>query len=193
MAETEDAQPRRGRPRDRDLHEKILSVTRAILREARYPGLTIEGVAARAGTSKATIYRWWPTKGDLVLEAAADEIAIGVVPDTGNTRADLLAAARQLTETFSKELAGIVIFAAIANLDSDPAMASKFRQGWVMRWRESAAAAIERGIQRGDLAVGTDVNFTLDVIVGTVFQRTLVVPEPRVEGLPEAIVGVLLG
>jgi AcrR family transcriptional regulator len=163
-----------------------------LLLEVGYPRLTIEGLAARAGAGKATIYRWWTTKGDLVLEAAADHLAIGLVPDTGDTRQDLLIAAQQLIKTFSDRLAGIVIFAAIANLDDNSGMALTFRDTWVAPWRQSAVEAIERGINRGDLPASTDIAFTLDVVVGAVFQRTLVVPEPMTAGLDQAIIDLIL-
>ncbi|MCP4966062.1 MAG: TetR/AcrR family transcriptional regulator [bacterium] len=163
-----------------------------MLDEVGYSRLTIEGVAARAGAGKATVYRWWSTKGELVLEAVADHIAIGVVSDTGDTRGDLLIATQQLIETFSDRLAGIVIFAAIANLDDDPNMARIFRETAVMPWRQSAVEAIQRGIDRGDLPADTDIVFTLDVIVGTVFQRTLVVAQPQTEGLSRSIIDLLI-
>ena len=158
---------------------------------AHNPRLTIEGVAARAGAGKATIYRWWPTKGELVLEAAADHLRIGVVPDTGDTHEDLLIAAQQLIKTFSDRLAGIVIFAAIANLDDDPNMALTFRDAFVYPWRQSAADAIQRGVHRGELPINTDIPLTLDVFVGTVFQHTLVLAQPITEGLAEALVDLI--
>jgi AcrR family transcriptional regulator len=179
----------RGRPRSRRSHDAILAATLEALAEVGYRRLTIEGVAHRAGVSKATIYRWWKTKAELVLEAAADHLAIGLVPDSGSTRADLLAAAEQLTTTFSDQIAGIVILAAIARVDDDPEMAAEFRRRWVLPWRASASAALERGVARGDLRRGLDVDLALDILVGTVFQRTLVVAEPKTEGLPRALVG----
>ncbi|MCP4308122.1 MAG: helix-turn-helix transcriptional regulator, partial [bacterium] len=61
----------RGRPRDPRIQQSILQATREMLDEVGYSRLTIEGVAARAGAGKATVYRWWSTKGELVLEAVA--------------------------------------------------------------------------------------------------------------------------
>jgi len=185
-------QPVRGRPRDIRTQKAILRATRQLLGKVGYSRLTIEGVAARSGAGKATIYRWWPSKGDLVLEAAEPEVAIGVVPDTGETRGDLSVAIKQLIGTFSNRLAAVVIFAAIATLDDDPAMARTFREKYVYPWRVSAAAAIRRGIERGDLPSDTDVELVLDIIVGTVFQRTLVMRDPRTEGLHEQMLRVVL-
>ncbi len=61
-----------------------------------------------------------------------------------------------------------------------------------MPWRQSAVEAIERGINRGDLPASTDIVFALDVIVGAVFQRTLVVAQPMIEGLDQAIIDLIL-
>lgn len=193
MAEQPGATRRRGRPRSEETRRAILEATRQLLGEVGYTRLTLTEVAARAGAGKATVYRWWPTKGDLVLEAAWDRIDIGVVPDTGTTRADLRIAVRQLVRTFSDSLASVVIFAAISTAEHDPYMARAFRKRHVYPWRASAAEALERGIARGDLPAGTDVRFLLDVVVGTVFQRTLVLKEPDVEGLTEKVLALVFG
>lgn len=184
---------RRGRPRSQRTHEAILEATRSLLLEKGYPALTIDAVAARAGTAKTTIYRRWATKGALVLEATAEHLAIGIVPDSGSTRTDLGVAVRQLATTFSDRLAAIVMLAVIANLDEDPFMARTFRNEVVYPWRTSAAAALERGVARGDLPPDADVPFLLDVIVGTVFQRAVINARSETGGLDEAILGLVLG
>ncbi|MDJ0630178.1 MAG: TetR/AcrR family transcriptional regulator [Rhodobacter sp.] len=192
MAEpSTDKKRSRGRPRSQKTKDGILAATRELLFASGYQRLTMEGVAARSGASKATVYRWWPTKGALVLDAAADEISIGVVPDCGNTRDELQEAIGQLIETFSKPLASIVIFAAITTAEADPAMAAAFREKYVYPWRVSAAAAIDRGIARGEIA-SKDPQFVLDVIVGTVFQRTLVMKEPMTDGLEARLLELFL-
>ncbi|MDJ0637608.1 MAG: TetR-like C-terminal domain-containing protein [Paracoccaceae bacterium] len=126
-----------------------------------------------------------------MLDAAADEIAIGSVPDRGTTEDDLRSAIEQLIETFSRPLASIVIFAAITTVEADPEMAAVFREKYVYPWRLTAAQAIERGIERGDMA-SDNTQFILDVIVGTVFQRTLIIKEPMTEGLADHLLGLLI-
>ena len=192
MTEADRPKPARGRPRSGKSTEAILAAARELLHETGYTRLTIEAVAARSGAGKATIYRWWPTKGELILEAARAEISIGTVPDHGNLRDDLSAAIRQLVETFSRPLASAVIFAAISPSDTDLPMAANFRDRHVYPWRVSAAEAIRRGIARGELDASTDIQFVLDVIVGTVFQRTLVMKEPAVEGLVDKLLALVL-
>ena len=179
-----------GRPRSENSKDAILSAVRRELLKEGYARLTVEGVAKKAGVSKATIYRWWRTKGELVLEAAGKDISIGVVPDTGNSVADLDVAISQLIETFSRRLASIVIFAAINTASEDKVMAEIFRDRFVYPWRKSAAEALDRAVARGDLTLD-DTQFLLDVIVGTVFQRTLVVKEPMVAGLKEKLLRIV--
>ena len=188
--ETESDNKRTGRPRSENSKEAILSTVRTLLLKEGYARLTIEGVAKKAGVSKATIYRWWLTKGELVLEAAGTDISIGEVPDTGNSVADLDAAISQLIETFSRRLASIVIFAAITTAGEDKVMAEIFRDRFVYPWRKSAAEALDRAKARGDLTFD-DTQFLLDVIVGTVFQRTLVVKQPIAVGLKEKLLRVV--
>lgn len=148
----------------------------------------MESVASRAGVSKATIYRWWPTRGALALEAAEPDISIGTVPETGDGLADVESAIDQLIDTFSRPVASVVIFAAIATGANDPEMAAIFREKYVYPWRVSAAEAIRRASGEREEA---QVQFLLDVIVGTVFQRTLVMKEPKTEGLKYRLVSLI--
>lgn len=185
-----DDRPKRGRPRSGKAREAILEAVRKQLLADGYLRLTMEAVAAEAGVSKATIYRWWKTKGELVLDAAEADISIGLVPETGDPCADVEAAIDQLIDTFSRPLASIVIFAAITTGGNDPVMAQVFRDKYVYPWRMSAAAALVRAAPETKRDAD-EVQFLLDVIVGTVFQRTLVLKEPNTTGLKDRLVSVV--
>lgn len=189
---TKDLPVRRpGRPRDPGIHGAILEATRRLLVEEGYHRLTFEGVATAAGTTRSTVYRWWPTRGALVLEAAADHITLDEVPDTGDSHADIRAAIGQLIEAFTDPLARVVILSAIANVDGDLEMATQFRKTAVYPWRTSAERALRRAVERGDLSERADVQMLLDVIVGTVFQRTITMATPMREGLEDALVAIV--
>jgi AcrR family transcriptional regulator len=181
-----------GRPRDPRAHGAILDATLTTLLEFWYPSLTLERVARRAGVGKATIYRHWESKLDLVLEAAAPHLAIGVVPDTGDTRRDVREGLDQLISTYADPVAAIVIFAVLAGLEPDERLRERFRSAYVLPWRASMSDALERGVARRDLPARLDVGFAVDMMVGTVFQRVLVVPEPLVDGLAEHLLTLLL-
>lgn len=182
----------RGRPRDTRSHAATLDATLSLLVEHGYQRLTVEAVARRAGVGKATIYRWWDSKLDLVLEAATPHLEIGLVPDTGTTEGDLIAAMHQVIHTYSDPIAAIVIFVVIADLEQDARLRQTFRDTWVLPWRQSLAQAIGRGVDRSDLPAGLDVQYAIDVLVGTVFQRVLIVPSPMTDGLAESLVELVL-
>ncbi|MGH2910532.1 MAG: helix-turn-helix domain-containing protein, partial [Solirubrobacteraceae bacterium] len=86
---------RRGRKRDPERNAVILDATLVVLAEHGYDGMTIDMVAARAGSARATVYRRWPTKAELVLEAVArmsrDDVGDDPLPDTGSLRGDMTA------------------------------------------------------------------------------------------------------
>ncbi len=164
-----------------------------MLLETGYRGLTFDAVATAAGTTRSTLYRWWPTRGSLVLEATAENLSIERVPDTGNSRDDIRTAIRQLIVTFSDPLTRIVILAAISGIDGDPELAAAFRERFVYPWRASAADALQRGVDRGDLPPGSNLGLLLNVIVGTVFQSTITVADPDTQDLAEALAELILG
>lgn len=182
----------RGRPRDARSHRAILDTTLSLLVELGYQRLTLEQVARQAGVGKATIYRWWDSKLDLVLEAATPHLQIGLVPDTGSTRDDLMAAMEQVIRTYNDPIAAIVIFVVIADLEQDARLRHIFRSTWVLPWRTSLAEAIGRGVDRGDLPTGLDIQFAIDMLVGAVLQRVLIVPSPMTDGLAESLVEVVM-
>ena len=90
--------PKPGRPRSQKARKAILGAVRETLLSDGYVGLRMESVAARAGVSKATIYRWWPTRGALALEAAEPDISIGTVPESVDALADMLGATADSVE-----------------------------------------------------------------------------------------------
>ena len=120
----------------------------------------------------------------------SNDISIGRVPQTEDPQADVAAAIDQLVDTFSRPLASIVIFAAITTGGSDPVMAQVFRDSYVYPWRVSAAEALARALPK-DEADAQNVQFLLDVIVGTVFQRTLVLKEPIISGLKRRLMALI--
>src|ERR1700735_5720900 len=81
-----------GRKRSEESRRASLAAPGALVGQAGFAGLTIEGIAARSGTGKQTIYRWWPSKDDVLLEAGAAKAALHVpVEDGGSFRGDLRA------------------------------------------------------------------------------------------------------
>jgi AcrR family transcriptional regulator len=168
----------RGRPRSIRAEEAILAAAIEILAERGVRALSVDEVAARAHAGKDTIYRRWPTRAQLVHDALARSAAEGVpIPDTGSVEDDLIeyldAVARFLSDSPFGRIAASVIGAAI----DDAALADAARAFWVER-RAVAGSILERAIARGDLPSGGPVDLLVELLVGPIYYRWLVMHEP---------------
>jgi AcrR family transcriptional regulator len=158
-----------GRPRSEEAHQAILDATLALLAEVGFSALTVEGVAGRAGVGKATIYRRWPSKLPLVVEA------FGGLPsfedaDLGSLAADLKAMLRAYLELFNKTPLAAVLPALASERAHDPALAELFDP--VLRQRRSPLTrALERAVARGEVPADLDLDLAADLIVGPIAVR----------------------
>jgi AcrR family transcriptional regulator len=169
----------RGRRRSERSHQAILAATQDLLVERGYRQLTIEGVAARAGVGKQTIYRWWPSRAALVLEAyLAGSDAIPPPADSGSTREDVRALLVWLAEVLAQPIGGRVVAGLIADLQHDPDLAEGFHRAVVPARRRPMLAALERGRERGEIPAGADLGIAVDALHGAVFYRLLLSGEP---------------
>jgi AcrR family transcriptional regulator len=163
-----------GRPRSEEADRAILDAAIEVFAEAGLDGVTVEGVAARAGVGKATIYRRYPSKVDLVIAAATALCeAEAPVPDTGTIDGDLQVIARNLVRLLTKTAAG----RAMPQLVADAALNDELRdahRSFVARRRARTAHAVSQGIARGELRDDTDVEIVVDMIGGPIFYRHLV-------------------
>ncbi len=181
------------RRRDPGSHQAILRAALTLVRETGYTRLTIEGIAAKAGVGKSTIYRWWTSKGDLVLEALAVVLEPGEGPDTGETRSDLIAIVQGFIDLYSDEAAAQPIIAGlVSDMSHDPDLAAALRKRFVDPRRVHGRQAITRGIQRGDLPPDADIELVLDVLVSPIFYRTLVTGAPIEADLATKLVDLVL-
>jgi AcrR family transcriptional regulator len=170
---TEEAAPRgRGRPRDEEARARILESALEVLEEFGYANATTCAIAERAGASKATIYRWWPNKSAVMLEALRDSVALEIpFPDTGDVRQDI----RLQLHNFRKLLTGrrsSMFKSFVAAAQNDPDVAAAFRSVWVIPRRTAAIQALERF--RGT-SLRSDINLELlmDIMYGPLYYRLL--------------------
>jgi AcrR family transcriptional regulator len=167
-----------GRPRDPGVDATILDATLAVLVERGDAGLTTDAIAAAAGVSKATIYRRWPSKDEVVLAAVASLADRVPTPDTGSLHGDLTRIAEGLTQVFSAPGTGRLIGALADRLVRDEQMARRLREGFLTDRREAARAAMERGIARGEVRVGADLEVAVDLLAAPFYYRTLITGRP---------------
>src|SRR5881227_1972420 len=151
--------PLRGRPRSEKAHKAILAAATELLLARGLGAVSMDAVADRAGVSKATIYRWWPTKETLALDALHHEWAAARPRsrETGSLRTDLLSLLRPWVRLIGKRPYGRVIAALITKAQTDPAFAEQYRERFVEPRRAQARPGLVRAIERGELPPATDV------------------------------------
>ena len=163
-----------GRPRSEQSRQSILRSTLKLLRKTGFPQLSIEAIAGEAEVSKATVYRWWPTKATLVADAfsasADSELRF---PDTGSVVKDMSLQMQQVVRVFRSQR-GKVVAALLAGGQSDPELIAAFRDRFLWPRRRQAYKALQRGIDRGELPAGLDMDLTLDALYGPIYMRFLI-------------------
>ena len=166
---------RRGRPRDESADDAILSATIELLGNGGIAGLSMDLVAKQAGVGKATIYRRWSSKEELVLEALTTIPSVEV-PDTGSVRGDLLAYAAALAELAAKPTSDVLPHLIEAACYDERLRASLNEYS---RMRQRALRTIlKRGSQRGELSDHDDREMIVDILQGAFFYRRLVSGAP---------------
>jgi AcrR family transcriptional regulator len=166
--------PLRGRPRSEDSHEAILDAVVALLEQEGYGALTIESVARQAGVGKQTIYRWWKSKAELVLEAYANHAASKLpMPDKDSLRADLewffCAAFKRLTDISGPTMRGLM-----ADAVYDPEFLEILREVLIAKRRAVLCQVLARGRARGELRPDADLDVMSDLLLGALWYRLLV-------------------
>jgi AcrR family transcriptional regulator len=173
--------------------EAILDATRELLALGGVHGLTVEGVAARAGVAKTTIYRRWRSKDELALAVLIDMVEQFVaVPDLDDTRDELVAFVGGAVRILGSTLMGRVMQGLVSDLAADPALARAFRERVVATRVAEVHRLVERGIERGDLRPDTDRELMHELLFGPVYYRLMLSGAPLDDGLAERVVDAVL-
>jgi AcrR family transcriptional regulator len=162
-----------GRPRSEQSRQAILASTLRMLQEEGFPDLSIEAIAADANVGKATIYRWWPTKATLVADAFANSAIRERFPDTGSVRSDLSHQMHQLARIFRSKR-GRIVATLLGSGQSDPELLDAFRERFMLPRRLEAYETLRRGIRRGEIPDGIDLDLVLDALYGPMYMRFLI-------------------
>ncbi len=171
-----------GRPRSADADAAILTAARELLAERGWDAMTVGDVAARAGVAKSTLYRRWPGKAELVVDAMAQVFDRLTPIDAGSVRADAEAVIRKLVALWSRPEAQAAFLALAAQSARDPILRKAVREKIIDRQRRLVYAGAAMAAARGESIRIGDPELLFDVIAGTVVQRLLIEGEPLDEG-----------
>lgn len=174
----DDSSRTRGRPRDEVARRRILQSALEVLEEAGYGNATTEAIAERAGASKSTIYRWWPNKAAVLIEALREQVEVeNPFPHTGNLRQDIYLQLENFIRLLTSRR-GRIFKAFLAAAQSDPEVAEAFRSMWIQPRRQGARRVLEEHQRKGSLTTRVDAGTVLDLIYGPIYFRLLAEHEP---------------
>ncbi|RFU43152.1 TetR/AcrR family transcriptional regulator [Actinomadura logoneensis] len=159
----------------------MLDAAMGELQERGYAALTMQGIAARAGVGKQTVYRWWQSKAEVTLEAVAemaDEFV--AVPDEGTLQADLDAF---LAATFHQRGQRPALVGLMAQALLDPEFAARFRDRFLVVRRAVFRSILDRAVERGEVAPDADLDLLMDVVYGVLWYRLMLDHAPVDEEL----------
>lgn len=188
------SRPNRGRPPSASTGHAILRATREILGLRGVHGLTVEGVAARSGVAKTTIYRRWRSKEDLALAALLEVIQQEPAParHVGGTRAALRAYLGRLIDNLNSKLYGRIVRGLISDLGVDLELARGFRERVLARRVAPMRELLQRGIDRGELRRDLDLEIAIDLLLGPIYYRLLISGEPLTSAFVDRLVGAVM-
>ncbi|MGC4995195.1 MULTISPECIES: TetR/AcrR family transcriptional regulator [unclassified Streptomyces] len=190
---------RTGRPRSAAADAAILAATREALVELGWSGLTLSDVAVRAGVAKTTLYRRWPGKNELVVDAVAELFDELRLPDSGSLDSDIEGVVLQFAALLARPEARSGLMAVVAESTLDEALRERIRTSVVDRQKRLVVAGRKRAQERGELPPEKDaraatraVDLIFDVVAGAVVHRTLVSGKPADAEWVQRFVALLL-
>jgi AcrR family transcriptional regulator len=183
---------RGGRPRSERARIAILEAAADLLIEQGLNATTIEAIAARAGVSKVTIYKWWPTRGAVLVEAYFHRSApTNVIEDTGDVARDLTTQLSKIITSFHGR-PGAVMAELIGHAQQDAHLAETLRSHWLKPRRDEAAAVLKRAIDRGQIRPDIDIPAVMDQLFAPIYYRLIMHHEPLNEELAVTLVDNVL-
>ncbi|MFF3867161.1 TetR/AcrR family transcriptional regulator [Micromonospora sp. NPDC001898] len=174
----------------------ILAAARDLVVEVGYPRVSIEAIARRAGVGKQTIYRWWPSKGAVALDAvralSEDDAGAITLPDTGDLEADLKTVLRATAAEFTDPALSALLRALYAEIAVDPELATLYREKVDHPLTEAKLARLRSGQRAGQLHPDADLALCLDFLYAPFTQRWLHRAGPLDEAYADALVEATL-
>jgi AcrR family transcriptional regulator len=172
---------KRGRPRSEQSHAAVLRAASELLHEVGLRSMTTEEIAARSGVSKATIYKWWPNKYAVAVEAFLSEMmAESHDPHTGSAATDLRIVLRGLVN-FYTESNGHVFAELIGEAQFDPAVRTELHKHLMLSHRDLVKTVWARGVATGQFRADIDPDDAIDVLIGPLLYRRLL-GQPHLDG-----------
>lgn len=165
------------RTRDEAARRRVLDSARDLVCQLGPRAVTVDEIAAAAGVGKQTIYRWWPSKSSVIMDALTELTDPDPADLPESTYEALRLQMRRVARMFASRN-GELIRELVADSQGDPALANEFRDRFFAHRRTRGAATLEKGIATGELRSDLDVDDALDVLYGPLWLRLLIRHRP---------------
>ena len=163
-----------GRPRDEEVRRRILDSAAQLLEDRCIDQITVDAIAEQSGAGKATVYRWWPNKEAVLIEAFRERVSQELpFPDTGNFRQDVRQQLQNFAEIIYWGRRGKIFRSFIAGAQADPEIAKAFREIWIRPRRAEARKLFERYIAAGVARADLDPDLAVEIVFAPLYYRLL--------------------
>ena len=185
---------RPARRRRAESHRAVLDAAQALLHEVGYSKITIDQISARAGVSKATVYRWWPNKAAVFMELYLEltRLEAKLPTDTGSLEGDLREQIRRAFRLFRKTVAGQALAGFVADAQVHTQTARALRGAFADDRRALNLGMLERARERGELSAEISLEVAAEIITGAVYYQVLVRHRQVSDADADRIVDVIL-
>ncbi|WP_433253776.1 TetR/AcrR family transcriptional regulator [Streptosporangium sp. CA-135522] len=174
----------------------ILSAAIALLGELGYAKLTIEAIAARAGVGKQTIYRWWPSKGAVLVDAALslseDEEGSIALPDTGDLRADLRVVLRAIVDEYNDPAFDTMTRALTVESLTDPKLNAEITGRVLRPLLEVTKDRLRAGQEAGQVSEEVDLDLAVEVLYAPIYHRWMLRTNPLTHAYADTVLDLAL-
>ncbi|HEY2443204.1 MAG TPA: TetR-like C-terminal domain-containing protein [Streptosporangiaceae bacterium] len=183
----------RGRPRSEAARLAILAAAGDLMLSGGLAAATMDAIAARAGVSKATVYKWWPSRGAVALDGFLDRVSGTLaIPEGLTAPAALTWQVDALVRLFRDTTAGPLMRALVGAAQSDPDVARSLRERWLAPRRAVTLDILRSGMQRGEIRADIDVEAVMDALFAPVYHRLFFGHGPLGDELAPTLVRQLL-
>jgi AcrR family transcriptional regulator len=183
----------RGRPRSERVRSAVLAAAAELLVEGGIDAVTVEAIAARARVSKTTIYKWWPSRGHVMLESFfSSTMETIAVAEGASLEESLVFQVAALARLFGQTRSGPLMGDLVAAAQADAEIRAALEQRWLRPRRRVAAGLLRDAMERGELDPRVDVDAAVDQLFAPVYHRLLFGHEPLHDALAETLVRQLL-
>ena len=181
-----------GRPRSEEARLATLGAAVALVGEGGSAVATMDAIARRAGVSKQTVYRWWSSPAEILLEALNEGAAqLAPLEETGELERDLRTFLRRSVRG-AREPVGRLLAALMAEAQRDPQFGESFRAGFLAKRRAVLRELLEHAAERGELEPDVDLDFLVELFFGTLWYRLLAASGPLDRRFADDLTGALL-